>query len=85
MELIKQVEINIDYVLGLIKKYHEDHNQNREILIDINKAIDYSVELRNKKDLINQFISSLDIQSVVDEDWQKFNKFTYSVCRLQFT
>ena len=72
MELIKQVDINIDYILGLIKKYHEDHVKNREVLIDINKAIDSSVELRNKKDLINQFITSLDIHSVVDEDWQKF-------------
>ncbi len=72
MELIKQVEINIDFVLALIKRYHEDHNQDREILADINKAIDSSVELRNKKDLINQFITSLDIHSVVEEDWQKF-------------
>lgn len=72
MELIKQIEINIDYVLALIKQYHEDHTQNREILLDINKAIDSSVELRNKKDLINQFITSLDVHSVVDEDWRKF-------------
>ncbi len=72
MELIKQVEINIDFVLELIKKYHSDHNKNREILVDINKAIDASVELRNKKDLINQFIASLDIHSAVDEDWNKF-------------
>ena len=72
MELIKQVEINIDYVLGLIKKYHEDHIKNKELLLDINKAIDSSIELRNKKDLINQFITSLDVHSVVDEDWQKF-------------
>ncbi len=72
MELIKQVDINIDYILGLIKKYHEDHIKNREILLDINKAIDSSVELRNKKDLIDQFIASLDIHSDVDEDWQKF-------------
>ncbi len=72
MELIKQVEINIDYVLGLIKKYHEDHIKNRELLVDINKAIDSSVELRNKKDLINQFITSLDVHSIVDEDWRKF-------------
>jgi type I restriction enzyme, R subunit len=71
MELIKQIEINIDYVLGLVKIYHEDHTKNRELLVDINKAIDSSVELRNKKDLINQFISSLDAHSVVDEDWQK--------------
>ncbi|MFA6184355.1 MAG: type I restriction endonuclease subunit R [Parcubacteria group bacterium] len=72
MELIKQVEINIDFVLGLIKKYHEDHAKNKELLVDINKAIDSSVELRNKKDLINQFITSLDVHSIVDEDWQKF-------------
>ena len=72
MELIKQIEINIDYILGLVKKYHEDHTKNREILVDINKAIDSSVELRNKKDLINQFITSLDAHSVVDDDWQKF-------------
>lgn len=72
MELIKQVEINIDYVLGLIKVYHTDNIKNKEILLDINKAIDSSVELRNKKDLINQFITSLDVKSVVDEDWQKF-------------
>ena len=72
MELIKQVEINIDYVLGLIKRYHEDHVKNKELLIDINKAIDSSVELRNKKDLINQFITSLDVHSIVDEDWRKF-------------
>jgi type I restriction enzyme R subunit len=72
MELIKQIEINIDYILKLIKKYHESHTKDKEILVDINKAIDSSVELRNKKDLIEQFISSLEIQSVVDDDWQKF-------------
>lgn len=72
MELIKQIEINIDYVLGLIRKYHEDHTKNREILLDINKAIDSSIELRNKKDLINQFITTLDAHSTVDEDWYKF-------------
>ncbi|MFT4326042.1 MAG: type I restriction endonuclease subunit R [Candidatus Woesearchaeota archaeon] len=72
MELIKQVEINIDYILELIKKYHEDHIKNNEILIDINTAIDSSVELRNKKDLINQFIKTLDIQMSIEDDWQQF-------------
>jgi len=72
MELIKQVEINIDYILKLITEYHQDHTQNKELLVDINKAIDSSVELRNKKDLINQFITALDVHSNVDDDWQKF-------------
>lgn len=72
MELIKQIEINIDYILTLIKQYHEDHTKDKEILVDINKAIDSSVELRNKKELINQFIASLDVGANIDEDWQKF-------------
>jgi len=72
MELVKQIEINIDYILGLVKKYHEDHIKNRELLVDINKAINASVELRNKKDLIDQFIASLDIHSVVDDDWRRY-------------
>jgi type I restriction enzyme, R subunit len=72
MELIKQIEINIDYILQLIKQYHDGHTKDKEILLDINKAIDSSVELRNKKDLIEQFIASLEIKSKVDEDWQKF-------------
>lgn len=72
MELIKQIEINIDYILELIKKYHDDNTKNKEILVDINRAIESSVELRNKKDLIEQFIQSLDISSVVDEDWITF-------------
>jgi len=74
MELIKQIEINIDYILALVKRYHEDHTKNREILVDINKAIDSSVELRNKKDLINQFIASLDVGASVDDKWQEYVK-----------
>jgi len=72
MELIKQIEINIDYIIELIKKYHADHINNKEILFDINRAIESSVELRNKKDLIEQFIQSLDISSSVDGDWITF-------------
>lgn len=72
MELIKQIEINIDYILQLIKTYHEDHTKDKELLADINRAIESSVELRNKKDLIEQFIESLSISSVVDDEWITF-------------
>lgn len=72
MELIKQVEVNIDYILELVKKYHASHIKDKEILSSINKAIDSSLELRNKKDLIEQFITSLSPASNVEEDWQKF-------------
>ncbi len=72
MELIKQVEINIDYILELIRKYHASNTEDKELLVDINKAIDSSVELRNKKELIEQFISTINADSSVDEDWQSF-------------
>lgn len=72
MELIKQVEINIDYILELIRKYHASNQEDKELLVDINKAIDSSVELRNKKELIEQFISSINADSSVDDDWQSF-------------
>lgn len=72
MELIKQVEFNIDYILSLIKKYHDGHLQDREIVVSINKAIDSSIELRNKKTLIEHFIDSLTPASNVDDDWHSF-------------
>lgn len=72
MELIKQVEINIDYILELIRKYHASNQEDKNLLVDINKAIDSSVELRNKKDLIEQFISSINAESSIDDDWQTF-------------
>jgi type I restriction enzyme R subunit len=72
IELIKQIEINIDYILNLIREYHASHLENKEILVNIRKAIDSSIELRNKKELIERFIDSLDIGSHVDEDWHKF-------------
>lgn len=72
MELIKQIEINIDYILELIKNYHQDHVNNKEILADINRAVESSIELRNKKDLIKQFIESLEISSSIDDEWIGF-------------
>lgn len=71
-ELIKQVEINIDYILELIKKYHEDHIKNKEILVDIRKAIDSSIRLRSKKDLIIEFISQLAPHAIVEDEWVKY-------------
>ena len=73
IELVKQVEVNIDYIISLIAKHHAEHTLNAEIRLSIAKAIDSSIELRGKKDLIEQFISSLtpDV-SAVDVQWQEY-------------
>lgn len=74
IELIKQIEINIDYILMLIKKYHKSNKQDKEIIVNIEKSIDSSMELRSKKDLIMNFINSLTPISDIDEDWQEYVK-----------
>ena len=72
IELIKQVEINIDYILMLIKKYHAGHMADKEIKISILKSVEASMELRSKKDLIENFINSLTPSSDVDKDWKLY-------------
>ena len=72
MELIKSIEVNIDYILSLVKKYHESNMEDKEILVTINKAIMASPDLRNKKDLILAFIDSLDQNSNVYSDFESF-------------
>lgn len=57
MELIRQIEVNIDYILLLVKKYHDSNCQDKEIVGDISRAIDSAIELRSKKDLILSFIN----------------------------
>ncbi len=72
MELIKQIEVNIDYILSLIKKYHDTNMKDKEILLSVNKAIMSSPDLRNKRDLIEDFIKSLSGESNVFEDFTDF-------------
>lgn len=72
VELIKQIEINIDYILMLVKKYHDSHGEDKEVLITITKAIDASPELRSKKALIETFIAGInDVQDVMAE-WHDY-------------
>ena len=72
MELVKQIEINIDYILMLVKKYHDSHCKDKEILVSITRAIESSEELRSKKDLIETFVAGInDIEDVLAE-WREY-------------
>ena len=63
MELIKQVEVNIDYILGLVEQYHGDHVQDKEIAERIRGAVESSPELRNKADLIDRFLHAVGFEA----------------------
>ena len=76
IELVKQVEVNVDYILMLVEKFREERGDgsDREVetLAKIRRAIDSSVSLRNKRDLILAFVDSVSVDSDVKEDWRRF-------------
>lgn len=72
IELIKQIEINIDYILMLVQKYHDTHGEDKEVLITIRKAMDASPELRSKKALIETFIEGINDVDDVMAEWHDF-------------
>ena len=59
MELVKQVQINIRYILELVQKYHDTNCQDKEIIVKIRKQIDASPDMRDKRDLIEKFIERM--------------------------
>jgi type I restriction enzyme R subunit len=72
IELVKQIEVNIDYILMLVAKYQESNCKDKTILTTIDKAINSSIKLRSKKELIERFVEQVNVSTKVDEDWRKF-------------
>ena len=72
VELIRQIEINIDYILMLVKKYHDENCVDKEVLVTIRKAIDSSPQLRSKKQLIENFIAGVNEMDDVIAGWQEY-------------
>lgn len=74
IELIKQVEINVDYILMLVEKYRTSFGdgEDKEIRAEISRAVDASPSLRSKRDLVEDFVDSVSVTGAVDEQWQAF-------------
>lgn len=72
IELIKQVEINIDYILMLVKKYHDSHCEDKDILVTIQKAINAGPELRSKRKLIETFITNVNASEDIMTEWNNY-------------
>ncbi|GAA4357582.1 type I restriction endonuclease subunit R [Microbacterium rhizosphaerae] len=74
IELIKQVEINVDYILMLVQKFRDARGdgEDREIRANISHAIDASPSLRNKKDLVEDFVDSISASGDIDEQWAAY-------------
>lgn len=72
VELVKQIEINIDYILMLVKKYKDEHGEDKELLVTIQKAVKSSPELRSKKKLIEDFIEEVNEMDDVISEWNSY-------------
>ena len=76
IELIKQVEINVDYILMLVQKWREARgngsDKELEAVSTIERAVDSSLTLRNKKDLVMAFVDGVSASGDIDEEWQAF-------------
>ncbi|WP_280205742.1 type I restriction endonuclease subunit R [Nocardia cyriacigeorgica] len=74
IELVKQVEINVDYILMLVEKLRSGKGvgDDKEIRAEISRAIDASPTLRSKRDLVEDFVDSVSSGGELDAEWQRF-------------
>ena len=74
MELVKQVQINIRYILELVQQYHDSNCENKEIIVKIRKQMDASPDMRDKRELIERFIEQMTPVKGADvgERWEKY-------------
>ena len=74
MELVKQVQINIRYILDLVQQYHDSNCQDKEIIVKIRKQMDASPDMRDKRELIEKFIQQMAPEKGADvgHDWETY-------------
>lgn len=74
IELVKQVEINVDYILMLVEKLRAEKGdgEDKEIHAEIARAVEASPSLRSKRDLVEHFVESVSLLGEVDEQWQAY-------------
>lgn len=74
IELVKQVEINVDYILMLVDKYRRERGdgEDSELRATITRAVDASPSLRSKKDLIEAFVESVSTDGHLDDEWRAY-------------
>ena len=74
IELVKQVEVGVDYVLMLVEKHRGEagDGEDKEIPVEIRRAVTSSPSLHNKRDLIEDFVHTVSAFGDVDEQWRAF-------------
>jgi type I restriction enzyme R subunit len=74
IELIKHDEISIDRILQMVQAFADGHMNDAEVIVKIRNFVNASPDLRNKKELIEQFINGITAGSDVGESWAEYIK-----------
>ena len=74
MELVKQVQVNISYILQQVQQYHDTNCQDKELIVKMRKQIDASPDMRDKRELIERFIENMTPEkgSDVGQQWERY-------------
>ena len=73
IELIKQVEVNIDYILLIVARYNNENKDKDTIIEHVRKLINAGIELRSKRELIENFINQMNTSETdVQEEFYKY-------------
>ena len=72
IELVKSVEINIDYILFLVAQKNGDSVHDAELVVKIKKSIAATPDLRDKEDLIMHFVQNISAGSDINDEWSMY-------------
>ena len=73
IELIKQVEVNIDYILLIVARYKNENKDKDTIIEHVRKLINAGIELRSKRELIENFINQMNTDETdIQEEFYKY-------------
>ena len=72
IELVKSVEINIDFILFLVAQKNGDSKHDTELEVKIRKSIAATPDLRDKEDLIMQFVRNASAGSNINDEWAMY-------------
>ena len=74
IELLRQVDVNVDYILMLVEQYRSKRGDgdDKEIRAEISRAVNASPTLRSKRDLIEDFVDGVSPTGQIDQEWLQF-------------
>ena len=73
IESLRQEEIDVDHILQMVMTHHQENAKDEEIKLKISRAINSSIELRSKKELIENFVANVNNTDNIFNEWEEYS------------